>query len=78
LLQKISLQENIVCITSDHSTPCELKIHSEDPVPLLISGNKIQNDEVMVFSERDYKKGKLGILSKGTELMPKLIKLIIK
>ena len=76
LLQKISLQDNIVCITSDHSTPCKLKVHSEDPVPLLIAGDKIQNDEVKKFSERDCKKGRLGILSKGTELMPKLIKMI--
>lgn len=76
LLQKISLKDKIVCITSDHSTPCKLKAHSEDPVPLLISGNKIQNDEIKRFTEKDCKNGKLGILSKGTELMPKLIKIM--
>ena len=73
MLQKINLENHIVCVTADHSTPCKLKAHSDDPVPLLISGNKIQADEVQKFSEKECKKGELGILSHGTELMPKLI-----
>jgi len=43
-------------------------------VPLLISGNKIQADKVQRFSEKECKKGELGILPHGTELMPKLIR----
>ncbi|KPV64262.1 MAG: 2,3-bisphosphoglycerate-independent phosphoglycerate mutase [Candidatus Bathyarchaeota archaeon BA2] len=73
MLQKIKLEDYVVCVTADHSTPCKLKAHSDDPVPLLISGNKIQGDEVQKFSEKECKKGKLGILERGTELMPKLI-----
>jgi len=73
MLQKIKLEECVVCVTADHSTPCKLKAHSDDPVPLLISGNKIQGDKVQKFSEKECKKGKLGILMRGTELMPKLI-----
>jgi 2,3-bisphosphoglycerate-independent phosphoglycerate mutase len=42
-------------------------------VPILISGNKIQADKVQRFSEKECKKGELGILLHGTELMPKLI-----
>jgi len=73
MLQKIKLKDCVVCVTADHSTPCKLKAHGDDPVPLLISGNKIQGDKVQKFSEKECKKGKLGVLKRGTELMPKLI-----
>ena len=73
MLQKINVEDHVVCVTADHSTPCKLRAHSDDPVPLLISGNKIQADEVQRFSERECERGELGVLSHGTELMPKLI-----
>jgi len=73
MLQKINLEDHVICVTADHSTPCKLKAHSDDPVPLLISGNKIQADKVQKFSEKECKKGELGILLHGPELMPKLI-----
>jgi 2,3-bisphosphoglycerate-independent phosphoglycerate mutase len=72
MLQHINLEDHIVCITADHSTPCNIKAHSDDPVPLLIAGNNLQADKVQRFSEKECKKGELGILPKGTELMPKL------
>ena len=73
MLQKINMEDHVICVTADHSTPCKLKAHSDDPVPILISGNKIQADKVQKFSEKECKKGELGILLHGTELMPKLI-----
>lgn len=73
ILEQISLDDTIICITADHSTPCNLKAHSADPVPVLISGNKLQADTVRRFSEKECTKGELGILSKGTELMPLLV-----
>ncbi|MEJ2241388.1 MAG: alkaline phosphatase family protein [Candidatus Bathyarchaeota archaeon] len=73
VLQQIDLEDNIICITADHSTPCNLKAHSDDPVPVLIAGNSFQGDAVEKFSEKACKKGKLGVLHKGTELMPKLV-----
>jgi 2,3-bisphosphoglycerate-independent phosphoglycerate mutase len=73
LLQKIKLENFIICVTADHSTPCKLKAHSDDPVPLLISGNKIKGDNIAKFSERECKKGSLHVLKDGTKLMPKLI-----
>jgi len=36
LLQKINLKNYVICVTADHATPCELKAHSDDPVPLLL------------------------------------------
>jgi 2,3-bisphosphoglycerate-independent phosphoglycerate mutase len=76
LLPEIKLNNNIVCVTADHSTPCKLKNHSDDPVPVLIAGDRIKGDEVAKFSEKECKKGSLGLLKRGTLLMPKLMRLL--
>lgn len=73
LLPKIKLEHHIICITADHATPCKLKAHSDDPVPILISGNRLEGDDISRFSEEECRKGSLGILNRGTELMPKLV-----
>jgi len=78
LLPKIELEKCLLCIASDHSTPCELRAHSDDPVPLLISGDKIEGDGAKKFSEKECRKGSLGILKHGTELMPILTRLLGK
>ena len=72
-LAKIDLLNYLICVTADRATPGILKAHSDDPVPVLISGNKLQPDNVINFSEKECSKGSLGILQKGTELMPLLI-----
>lgn len=76
LISRIDLKETLICVTADHSTPCSLKAHSDDPVPLLISGNNIKPDGVKKFSEKTCKKGSLGILKHGTTLIPLLIEII--
>ena len=76
LLKKIDPSDYVICVTADHSTPCSLKAHSDLPVPLLISGNKIQGDKVSKFSEKECKKGSLGVLKHGYELMPILMGLL--
>lgn len=73
LLKKIDLTSYVICVTADHSTPCTLKGHSDDPVPVLISGDRIQNDDTEKFSEKECRKGDLGMLVHGTELMPKVM-----
>jgi len=73
LLPKVDLKDHVICVASDHATPCKLKAHSDDPVPVLIAGNKIKGDKATEFSEEECKKGSLGILHCGTELMPKLM-----
>ena len=74
LLEKIDIKNSIVCVTADHSTPCNMKAHSADPVPLVISGGNIKPDGSMSFSERTAKLGSLGEIL-GRELMSLLIKL---
>jgi len=76
LLPKIDLKDHIICVASDHATPCKLKAHSDHPVPVLIAGNKIRGDKVPKFSEKECKKGSLGVLEHGHELMPMLMSLL--
>ena len=78
LLKQISLKDNLICITTDHATPCALKVHSDTPVPVLISGDKIDNGKAVKFCERECAKGSLGTIERGCELMPKLIDLLKK
>ena len=76
LLRQVSLSETIFCITSDHATPCELKVHSDTPVPVLISGEGVKKDGGSKFSEKACSNGSLGIINHGYDLMPKLMKLL--
>ncbi len=76
LLDKISLRGHIICVTCDHATPCALKVHSDTPVPVLISGGKITGEKTVKFSEKNCEKGSIGVLDRGCELMPKLIELL--
>ncbi|MGD0451402.1 MAG: alkaline phosphatase family protein [Candidatus Bathyarchaeia archaeon] len=78
LLKQISLEDNLICITADHATPCALKVHSDTPVPVLISGDKIEGGRAVKFSEKECAKGSLGTIDRGCELMPKLIELLKK
>lgn len=78
LLKEISLKDHIFCVTSDHATPCDLKVHSDTPVPLLISGGNVTDENVGKFSERNCENGSLGVIERGCELMPKLMGLLKK
>ena len=76
LLADLDLKQAIIAVTADHSTPCAKKSHSADPVPLLISGGDVEPDNTTNFSEKECEKGSLGLIEKGTELMPKLLSLL--
>ena len=52
------LKNTLIIITGDHTTPCKIKEHTADPIPILIYGNG--KDSVEKFSEKDCRKGKLG------------------
>lgn len=59
-----------LAVSSDHATPCTLKRHSADLVPLLISGKRGGSR----FTERASRKGGLGTLL-GTDVLRKVISL---
>lgn len=73
ILDGLDLSQFIITVTADHSTPCIKKSHTADPVPLLIAGGNVEADGATHFSEKECKNGNLGMIEKGTELMPLLI-----
>lgn len=52
-------QDVYIAITADHSTPCAIREHSADPVPVLIHGEGVLIDEVETFGERSCARGGL-------------------
>ena len=70
-LRSIVPQHKIkVVVTGDHSTPCKLKGHSADPVPVLFY-NCGQIPVAKKFCERECRKGELGRIM-GSELFQKV------
>lgn len=53
-------QPVLVAAGADHATPCELGDHSDDPVPVLLSGPSIAPDSVTAYSEGCCAAGDLG------------------
>jgi len=62
LLDHVDVSKTAIMISADHSTPSIHKGHSDDPVPLLISGNMITNDDTQRFTETEAKKGAIGLI----------------
>jgi len=62
LLDNIDSSKVAVIVSADHSTPCINKGHSADPVPLLISGDMVTNDDTQRFTEIEAKKGRIGLI----------------
>ena len=62
LLDHVDVSKIAIMISADHSTPSIHKGHSDDPVPLLISGNMITNDDTQRFTETEAKKGVIGLI----------------
>ncbi len=64
-----------IIVSGDHSTPCAKKGHSDDPVPLLVSGSMIKQDGSARFTENYGKRGRLGMLM-GADVLSAAIKMI--
>ncbi|HXF83526.1 MAG TPA: phosphoglycerate mutase, partial [bacterium] len=71
LLPQLDRDEVLIAVTADHATPCGLRGHAADPVPLLIHGPGIRPDATRAFGEREASRGDLGLL-RGVEIMPLL------
>jgi len=61
----LELDNVAVAVTGDHATPCELKTHSGDPVPVLFWGVNVPKDGVRRFGERWARLGGAGQLTGG-------------
>lgn len=71
-LNDSNMNENLIVVTADHSTPCYLKAHSGDSVPLLIAGAGVRTDHVRSFGERSCAGGLLGTVL-GKNLMQMIL-----
>jgi len=71
----LNRKDCIIIICGDHSTPCTIKDHSADPVPLIIRGEGVRMDDVVRFNEYTCAKGGLCRIP-GTALMPIALDLI--
>lgn len=58
-----------VVVTADHSTPCKLKEHTADPVPVLFYNDSIPRAKK--FCEKEARKGELGQMN-GNDLLKKV------
>lgn len=70
----VGLKDTVIAVSSDHSTPCIMKAHSDDPVPLIIATEGVTPDGISGYSEEECRKGSIGKIN-GTKIMPLLVKL---
>ena len=75
LLDNIDTRNVAVVISADHSTPCINKGHSDDPVPLLVSGDSIKKDGTVRVTENEAKKGSIGLIE-GVQVVKTALDLI--
>jgi 2,3-bisphosphoglycerate-independent phosphoglycerate mutase len=75
LVENIDSSKVAIIISADHSTPCINKGHSDDPVPVLVSGDFIKKDGTTRMTEEQAKKGSIGLLQ-GAEVVEKALELI--
>jgi 2,3-bisphosphoglycerate-independent phosphoglycerate mutase len=64
-------KDTLLVVTADHSTPCELKQHSADAVPVMFYGAGVRTDETTSFGERACAKGGMGHIE-GKDIMPQI------
>lgn len=68
-------EDVLLIVTADHSTPCEMKAHSGDPVPIMFRGSSVRVDGVKAFNERSCVQGGLGFIN-GTDIMPQVLNML--
>ena len=73
----LAQKDCIIIICADHSTPCTIKDHSADPVPVIIRGDGVRVDDVVRFDEYACAYGGLNRIH-GCDLMPTALDLINK
>ncbi len=71
----LSVKGLLIVVCADHSTPCSIRDHSADPVPLVIRGEDVRTDAVRSFDEISCAGGGLNRIP-GSALMPVILDLI--
>ncbi len=62
-----------ICVTCDHSTPCPLKAHSADPVPLMVRYAGRGEGDALSFDESIGSRGSLGVMN-GNAVLDSILK----
>ena len=68
----LNLKPDVILITGDHSSPAIMKSHSWHPVPALLYGKYVREDNIAEFGERACARGSLGIMP-ATDFLPLLL-----
>jgi 2,3-bisphosphoglycerate-independent phosphoglycerate mutase len=71
----LSIEGLLLVVCADHSTPCSIRDHSADPVPLVIRGDGVRTDAVRSYDEIACAQGGLNRIP-GSALMPIICDLI--
>lgn len=61
-------KDSYMVLTADHSTPCAIKDHSGDPVPIVFWGDGVRTDSCVSFGERSVTSGGVGRI-RGIDVM---------
>lgn len=75
ILPEIDSNRTLLAVTADHATSCARKAHTDDPVPLVVTGPGVSSDTAGTFGERAAARGALGTL-RGIEILPALMRLL--
>src|SRR5438309_1344176 len=75
LLDNIDTRKVSIVISGVHFTPFINRGHSDDPVPVLVSGDSVKKDGTARFTEEEARKGKIGLLA-GSDVIKTALKLI--
>ncbi len=75
LLDNIDTSKVAIVVSADHSTPCINKGHSDDPVPVLVSGDMVKSDNSARYTEKNAKIGSIGLLE-GAQVVKTAIQLV--
>ncbi len=68
LLKEIEWRKTVIALAADHSTPCLVRDHSGDPVPVAIYAPTIRRDHVRRYDEYSCSRGILGRI-RGVDLI---------
>lgn len=69
LLEAAERSDLAVAVLSDHATPCALRSHSADPVPIGIFARNLRGDGLDKFDEFNSCRGSLGVIPHGTMII---------
>ncbi|HJX24052.1 MAG TPA: 2,3-bisphosphoglycerate-independent phosphoglycerate mutase [Candidatus Bathyarchaeia archaeon] len=69
IVSSVDLDNAIMAITADHTTPIEIREHTGDPVPFTMAGHGVRTDRVRCFDEVSCAEGGMNRIN-GVNLFP--------